>query len=418
MSHSKLKQVENWLNAKQGKSFHYKMEKFQAALDLANHPEHDFPSIHIAGTNGKGSTIAFLQQLYQAHGLRVGAFVSPHVISYHDRVTINDQPISVEDFVTIALEIQELEAKLRQNFEPLSYFETMTLVMFYYFSRAKLDIALIEVGIGGLHDVTNVIQPLLSIITSIGLDHQDMLGETLGQIAAQKAGIIKAGTPVVLGPLDTESQAVIQAIARENSAPIYAYRQDFNWTKQGFKNPNYSLAELRLGLEGLHQQENAALALEAFLLSQDFLSFTAQEEQIRNALAQTSWAGRLEIVSTHPLIYLDGAHNVPAIKRLIEFIKEKEDQKITILFSALARKDFQEMLHLLKMELPKVRIMVTSFAYDGAISDSLSPKQTFIPDYKSFLRDFQATASQEEILVVTGSLYFISEVRYYFLSNH
>ncbi len=267
MSHQELTQVEAWLNAKQGKVFRYKVEKFQLALDLAGHPEQGFPSIHIAGTNGKGSTIAFLQQLYQAHGLRVGAFVSPHMVSYHDRMTINDHPIRQEVFLELARSVKDLESTLTQTYEPLSYFETMTLIMFLYFSRANLDIALIEVGIGGLHDVTNVIQPLISVITSIGLDHQDILGPSLGKIAEQKAGIIKAGIPVVLGPLDAQSRDIITQIAFEKSAPVLASNQDFHWIGQRFTNADVTLDQLELNLEGAHQKENAAIALETFFLS-------------------------------------------------------------------------------------------------------------------------------------------------------
>ncbi|HFH9840035.1 TPA: folylpolyglutamate synthase/dihydrofolate synthase family protein [Streptococcus suis] len=403
--------LENWLNTKQGQVFHYKMEKIEYALELLGNPQFAVPVIHVAGTNGKGSTIAFLRQLFQTHGLRVGSFVSPHMVSVHDRICIDNQPISDPDFQHYLQKVYDLEQEVATRYEPFRYFEVMVLIMFLYFQDQPLDVALVEVGIGGLLDTTNVVAPALSVITSIGMDHQDLLGSTLGEIAEQKAGIIKESVPVVLGPLCPETTAICCQIALDKQAPVYQFGQEFTYKAGQFSNADRDLSELVLGLAGPHQEENAAVALQTFLLYMTNIPKDIQPQLIQQALAQTSWPGRLELVAQESTIYLDGAHNVPAIERLVEFIQEQEEP-VTILFSALRRKDFQEMLELLEEKLPHTPLVLTSFAYDGALSEENRQGREYVENYRAFIEDWQS--SGQGILIVTGSLYFISEVRQMF----
>ncbi|MFI3085755.1 MULTISPECIES: bifunctional folylpolyglutamate synthase/dihydrofolate synthase [Streptococcus] len=400
--------LENWLNTKQGQVFHYKMEKIEYALEQLGNPQFAVPVIHVAGTNGKGSTIAFMRQLFQAHGLRVGSFVSPHMVSVHDRICIDSQPISDHDFQHYLQKVYDLEQEVAARYEPFRYFEVMVLIMFLYFQDQPLDVALVEVGIGGLLDTTNVVAPALSVITSIGMDHQDLLGLTLGEIAEQKAGIIKENVPVVLGPLCPETTAICRQIALDKQAPVYQFGQEFTYKAGQFSNTDINLSELVLGLAGHHQEENAAVALQTFLLYMTNIQKDIQPQLIQQALAQTSWPGRLELVAQAPKIYLDGAHNVPAIERLVEFIQEQEEP-VTILFSALRRKDFQEMLELLDEKLPHTALVLTSFAYDGALSEENRQGRDYVENYQQFIEDWQSR--KQGILIVTGSLYFISEVR-------
>ncbi|MEG3244521.1 folylpolyglutamate synthase/dihydrofolate synthase family protein [Streptococcus suis] len=400
--------LENWLNAKQGQVFHYKMEKIEYALELLGNPQFAVPVIHVAGTNGKGSTIAFMRQLFQIHGLRVGSFVSPHMVSVHDRICIDSQPISDHDFQHYLQKVYDLEQEVVTRYEPFRYFEVMVLIMFLYFEAQQPHVALVEVGIGGLLDTTNIVAPALSLITSIGMDHQDLLGSTLGEIAEQKAGIIKENVPVVLGPLSPETTAICRQIALEKQAPVYQFDQEFTYKAGQFSNADIELSELVLGLAGQHQEENAAVALQTFLLYMTNIQKDIQPQLIKQALAQTNWPGRLELVAQEPKIYLDGAHNVPAIERLIEFIQEQEEP-VTILFSALRRKDFQEMLELLEEKLPHTALVLTSFAYDGALSEENRQGRDYVENYQQFIEDWQS--SEQGILIVTGSLYFISEVR-------
>ncbi|MGQ7380995.1 bifunctional folylpolyglutamate synthase/dihydrofolate synthase [Streptococcus suis] len=403
--------LENWLNTKQGQVFHYKMEKIEYALELLGNPQFAVPVIHVAGTNGKGSTIAFMRQLFQAHGLRVGSFVSPHMVSVHDRICIDSQPISDPDFQHYLQKVDDLEQEVAARYEPFRYFEVMVLIMFFYFQDQQPHVVLVEVGIGGLLDTTNVVAPALSVITSIGMDHQDLLGSTLGEIAEQKAGIIKENVPVVLGPLSPETTAICRQISLDKQAPVYQFGQEFSYKTGQFSNPDIDLSELVLGLEGPHQEENAAVALQTFLLYMASIQKDIQPQLIQQALAQTSWPGRLELVAQEPTIYLDGAHNVPAIERLIEFIQEQEEP-VTILFSALRRKDFQEMLELFEEKLPHTPLVLTSFAYDGALSEENRQGRDYVENYQHFIEDWQS--SKQGILIVTGSLYFISEVRQMF----
>ncbi|MGO0076399.1 bifunctional folylpolyglutamate synthase/dihydrofolate synthase [Streptococcus suis] len=400
--------LENWLNTKQGQVFHYKMEKIEYALEQLGNPQFAVPVIHVAGTNGKGSTIAFMRQLFQAHGLRVGSFVSPHMVSVHDRICIDSQPISDHDFQHYLQKVYDLEQEVAARYEPFRYFEVMVLIMFLYFQDQQLDVALVEVGIGGLLDTTNVVAPALSVITSIGMDHQDLLGSTLGEIAEQKAGIIKENVPVVLGPLSPETTAICRQIALEKQAPVYQFGQEFTYKAGQFSNTDIDLSELVLGLAGHHQEENAAVALQTFILYMTNIQKDIQPQLIQQALAQTSWPGRLELVAQEPKIYLDGAHNVPAIERLVEFIQVQEEP-VTILFSALRRKDFQEMLELLDEKLPHTALVLTSFAYDGALSQENRQGRDYVENYQQFIEDWKS--SKQGILIVTGSLYFISEVR-------
>lgn len=400
--------LENWLNTKQGQVFHYKTEKIEYALELLGNPQFAVPVIHVAGTNGKGSTIAFLRQLFQAHGLRVGSFVSPHMVSVHDRICIDSQPISDHDFQCYLQKVYDLEQEVAARYEPFRYFEVMVLIMFLYFQDQQPDLALVEVGIGGLLDTTNVVAPALSLITSIGMDHQDLLGSTLREIAEQKAGIIKENVPVVLGPLCPETTAICRHIAQDKQASVHQFGQEFTYKAGQFSNADIELSELVLGLAGHHQEENAAVALQTFLLYMASSQQAISPQLIQQALAQTSWPGRLELVAQEPKIYLDGAHNVPAIERLVEFIQVQEEP-VTILFSALRRKDFQEMLELLEEKLPHTALVLTSFAYDGALSEENRQGRDYVENYQQFIEDWQS--SEQGILIVTGSLYFISEVR-------
>ncbi|HEL9630831.1 TPA: bifunctional folylpolyglutamate synthase/dihydrofolate synthase [Streptococcus suis] len=400
--------LENWLNTKQGQVFHYKMEKIEYALELLGNPQFAVPVIHVAGTNGKGSTIAFLRQLFQAHGMRVGSFVSPHMVSVHDRICIDSLPISDHDFQHYLQNIYDLEQEVAARYESFRYFEVMVLIMFLYFKDQQPDLALVEVGIGGLLDTTNVVAPALSLITSIGMDHQDLLGSTLREIAEQKAGIIKQNVPVVLGPLCPATTAICRQIAQDKQASVYQFGQEFTYKAGQFSNADLELSELVLGLAGSHQEENAAVALQTFLLYMTDIQKDIQPQLIKQALAQTNWAGRLELVVQEPKIYLDGAHNVPAIERLVEFIQEQEEP-VTILFSALRRKDFQEMLGLLEEKLPHTPLVLTSFAYDGALSEENRQGRDYVENYQQFIEDWQSAG--QGILIVTGSLYFISEVR-------
>ncbi len=386
-------EVEEWLHSRIGLNFRSGLGRMQRAVDLLGNPERTYPIIHVTGTNGKGSTIAFMRELFVAHGKKVGTFTSPHIISIHDRICINGQPIAEEDFVRIANQVNEMEKTLLQTHDQLSFFELLTLIALLYFKEQGVDLVLLEVGIGGLLDTT------------------ETLGDSLEEIAEQKAGIFKAGKKAVIAKLTPEARNVCQKKARELAVELYQAGRDFILNAGDFSSKLASFSQLEIGLEGVYQQENAALALETFLLFMASRGERVEEEFVRRALKETHWAGRLERI--RPQIYLDGAHNLPALTRLVEFIQEKIQQgyQVHILFGALKRKDYQGMLGYLSEQLPQVELKVTGFDYQGSLDEKDVAGYDLIPSYGDFIREFEDKANDQDLLFVTGSLYFISEVR-------
>ena len=404
-------EVEEWLHSRIGLNFRSGLGRMQRAVYLLGNPEKTYPIIHVTGTNGKGSTIAFMRELFVAHGKKVGTFTSPHIISIHDRICINGQPIAGEDFVRIANQVKEMEKTLLETHDQLSFFELLTLIALIYFKEQRVDLVLLEVGIGGLLDTTNVVTGEIAVITSIGLDHQETLGDSLEEIAEQKAGIFKTGKKAVIAKLTPEAELVCHKRARELAVDLYQAGQDFTFNAGDFSSSLARFSQLKIGLEGTYQRENASLALQSFLLFMASREEKVDEELVRQALQETHWAGRLERI--RPQIYLDGAHNLPALTRLVEFIQEKIQQgyQVRILFGALKRKDYQGMLGYLSEQFPQVELKVTGFDYQGSLDEKDVTGYDLIPSYGDFIREFEEKANDQDLLFVTGSLYFISEVR-------
>ena len=404
-------EVEKWLHSRIGLNFRSGLGRMQRAVDLLGNPEQTYPIIHVTGTNGKGSTIAFMRELFVSHGKKVGTFTSPHIVSIHDRICINGEPISDTDFIRLADKVKAMEQRLLETHDQLSFFELLTLIALLYFKEQEVDLVLLEVGIGGLLDTTNIVTGEIAIITSIGLDHQETLGDSLVAIAEQKAGIFKPGKSAVIANLASEAQLVCQRTANDLGVSLYQADQDFSFRNRNFSSSLADFNHLILGLEGAYQEENAALALQAFLLFMAQRNEKVDQEAVRAALQATKWAGRLEAVTEH--IYLDGAHNLPALERLVEFIQEKIQQRYQpqILFGALKRKDYSGMLTYLTEHLPDIALYVTSFDYQGSLEEQDFGDYTSIASYRDFIDNFESSAGEQDLLFVTGSLYFISEVR-------
>ena len=409
-------EVEKWLHSRIGLNFRSGLERMQRAVDLLGNPEQTYPIIHVTGTNGKGSTIAFMRELFVAHGKTVGTFTSPHIVSIHDRICINGQPISDTDFIRLADKVKAMEQRLLETHDQLSFFELLTLIALLYFKEQKVDLVLLEVGIGGLLDTTNVVTGEIAVITSIGLDHQETLGNSLAEIAEQKAGIFKSGKSAVIANLTPEARIVCQKVAEDLGVTLYQADKDFSFESGHFFSSLVDFNQLKLGLEGAYQEENAALALQSFLLFMNQRSEVVNQEAIRRALKTTRWAGRLEAITEH--IYLDGAHNLPALERLVEFIQRKNQQgyRPQILFGALKRKDYSGMLTYLTDHLPDTALYVTSFDYQGSLADQDLSDYHRVSSYRDFIDGFEASAEEKDLLFVTGSLYFISEVRAYLVN--
>lgn len=418
-----MQAIREWIEDSQQYKRKHGLRRMELLLELLNNPQKKVSMIHVTGTNGKGSTIAMLMSLFKHHQFRVGAFVSPHLIDYTDRFLLNGEAMTSDIFESIAVQVQQAEQQLVNQYGHLSFFEVMTAIAFVYFAQEMVDVALIEVGIGGLLDTTNVIHSDVSVITSVGLDHQEMLGDSEEAIAIQKTGIIKPHQVVVLGKVAPLVQEVTKIVADTYESKLLIAEENFDLriTKEQeyqFTNQAVVVRFPKLGLAGGYQVDNAAVALQAFLSWMEMQQQLWANEAIQQAMAVVTWPGRMEIMSEQPLIFLDGAHNLHAMKRLVENVRLKQqDSPQTILFSALKRKQYLEMLAYLHQELPNVKIRVTQFDFPGSIEKDDVSNETFIANYREFITHFKQSGELNEQLWVTGSLYFLSEVRQFLLES-
>ena len=418
-----MQTVREWILDRMKYKRKYGLDRMRALMSLLGNPQDEYPIIHVTGTNGKGSTIAMLSSLFVHHGQKVGAFVSPHLIDYTDRFLINGNVMPEEEFEIVGNLVQQAEATLIDEYEPLSFFEIMTAMVLVYFSRKKVEVALLEVGIGGLLDTTNIVHSTMSVITSIGMDHEEMLGNTLEEIAIQKTGIFKQNQAVVLGNLPTEALQVAEVIGKAYNCDLHTFEREFNIEpfEDGFifTNSDTRIHISYLNLKGNYQLENAAVALECFLQFEKNFQLPIELSAIQESFQTVTWPGRMEVVHQSPTVILDGAHNIHALKRFVETVKQhgEDGAQQTILFSALKRKHYKEMVDYLRKELPEARLVVTTFEYAGAIekTDYPSSEIEFVENAQQFIENYINKTSDQEILWITGSLYFISFVRKIFI---
>ena len=413
--------IQEWLKKSESIPRKHGLYRMEAIIEALGNPERGLKSIHIAGTNGKGSTAAMVTAFAKAHGLRVGTFTSPHMDSIRERIQLDGVPLGEEPFWQAASVIREVEIRLFEEWGAFNYFEILTAMMFVVFQQEAVDLAIIEVGIGGLLDNTNVGHPLVSVITTIGLDHQDLLGSTLEEITAQKAGIIKAWQQVVVGPVTRECMDVIRGVASEKGATIQAFGEDFSLVEDSYQDIELTIPLEQLALKGAFQKENATVAIRAFRSWMEATSRSVQREFIEAALPVVSWPGRMEVLQATPLVIIDGAHNLPAIERLVQNMRTHVGKKQTLLFSALTRKDSKQMLAKLQEALPDVNIILTSFHPSKGQSIARSDVEAYLDSrkisYEESFEDvidrFASSTDDKSELWVTGSLYFIAEVRHW-----
>ena len=413
--------IQEWLKKSESIPRKHGLYRMEAILEALGNPERELKSIHIAGTNGKGSTAAMVTAFAKAHGLRVGTFTSPHMDSIRERIQLDGVPLGEEPFWQAVSVVKEVESRLFEEWGAFNYFEILTAMMFVVFQQEAVDLAIIEVGIGGLLDNTNVGHPLVSVITTIGLDHQDLLGSTLEEITAQKAGIIKAGQQVVVGPVTRECMDVIREIASEKGATVQAFDEEFFLIEESYQDSLQTIPLKQLALKGAFQKENATVAIRAFCSWMEATGRSLQPEFIEAVLRVVSWPGRMEVLQETPLVIIDGAHNLPAIERLVQNMTARVGKKQTLLFSALTRKDSQQMLLRLQEALPDVNIILTSFHPSRGLSIARSdvevyldsPKVSYEESFEEVIDRFASSTDDESELWVTGSLYFIAEVRHW-----
>ena len=413
--------IQEWLKKSESIPRKHGLYRMEAILEALGNPERGLKSIHIAGTNGKGSTAAMVTAFAKAHGLRVGTFTSPHMDSIRERIQLDGVPLEEEPFWQAASVVKEVESRLLEEWGAFNYFEILTAMMFVVFQQEAVDLAIIEVGIGGLLDNTNVGHPLVSVITTIGLDHQDLLGSTLEEITAQKAGIIKSGQRVVVGPVTRECMDVIREIASEKGAAVQAFGEDFFLIEESYQDSSLTISLEQLALQGAFQKENATVAIRAFRAWMEVTGRSVQAEFIEAALRVVSWPGRMEVLQDTPLVMIDGAHNLPAIERLVQNMMASKAKKQTLLFSGLTRKDSQQMLLRLQEALPDANIILTSFHTSKGQSIARSDVEAYLnsrkfsyeESFEDVIDRFASSTDDKSELWVTGSLYFIAEVRHW-----
>ncbi|MFN0107908.1 MAG: bifunctional folylpolyglutamate synthase/dihydrofolate synthase [Blastocatellia bacterium] len=408
------------------------LETVQALAGALDNPQQKFPAIHIAGTNGKGSTAAMTEAILRAANLKIGLFTSPHLISITERCRVNGDNISENDFARLATVVREASETLvaggRLEASP-TFFEQVTMIAYLHFAESKVDLAVLEVGMGGRLDATNICQPLVTAITSIGFDHQQYLGNTLAAIAGEKAGIIKQKVPVIVAPQTDEAMQAIAARAAELNAPLISVAgESFTITPNvsGRYRLRYRDYDALLNLRGHHQAENAMTAI---LIAEQLrqLGWKIEKEAIEEGLSQAEWLGRLQLIEAQNLsapVLVDGAHNPAGAETLRNFLADNySDVPITLIFGAMADKSVAEIADSL---FPPARHLILTKANNPRAA---SP-QTIAEHAKRSRQDAvctdnlaEALAQAESItpadglIVVCGSLYLAGELLHYLTTN-
>ena len=431
-----MKEFENnqWIANYRTDQPHFGLERMVELLALRGNPHLKLKVIHVGGTNGKGSTIAFLKNLLEKLGLRVGVFSSPYLIHYTDQISINGESIPKARLEDLMADYQSLlEGETAANLQGTTEFEIITAIAYDYFASEQVDVAIMEVGMGGLLDSTNVCQPILTGITTIGLDHVALLGDTLEAIAEQKAGIIKQGIPLVTGRIAPEALTVIDRIAEGKDAPRFAYGADYqvSYQKSVVTGEVFDYTSVvrqgrfQTGLLGLHQIENAGMAIALLdTFCQEVGRKLPANILIAQALEETRWPGRLEVVSRNPLMILDGAHNPHAIKALLATLQERfADYRKEILFTCIKTKALEDMLDLLE-QIPDTELTLTHFDDSRATDESVlkeaaKSRNLSYQGWQDFLEQKLTDKKEEKktVRIVTGSLYFLSQVRAYLMER-
>lgn len=398
---------------------HLGMERIQGLTALLDHPERKIRTVHVTGTNGKGSVTTFLANMLQQAGLKVGSYTSPHFVRYNERICLNGEEISNEDFAAVTEKTKAaLDRFLAQGGEQPTQFEFITAMAFLYFAEKQVDCAVIEVGMGGLWDSTNIITPEVSVITNVTLEHTERLGKTIEAIAAQKAGIIKPGVPVVTGA-EGKALEVIRGAAEANHAPLYVYGDDFS-TEERTSSMDTQTFLYRLGekelevaihLPGEHQILNGAAALTAAEILRDKHGVPDEAAMLRGMEA-ARWPGRLERIHRNPDIILDGAHNPSGVTVLRKALDEYYPKARRIyVFGMMADKDVSQVSDILFR--PEDTIY-TVLAHEGDRSEKpeklaqrLHKNAVPMEDLTAAYQRAVSEAGPEDVVIVCGSLYLI-----------
>lgn len=393
-------------------------------LEKIGSPHKNLKVIHVAGTNGKGSTVNFIKDVLK-EDYKVGSFVSPHLITYCDRIKIGDEEISQEDFAEIGEFIIAKEPEIIEDYGELNLFEFLTIMAIIYFDREKVDITVLEVGMGGRADSTNIFtsrEKLISIITSISMDHMEYLGNTIEEIADAKAGIITEKGLVLTTNKDPKILGVINREAEEKSAEIY-YTKDLESEilKSDLKGIDFKVKlgeweEFSLSQIGNYQVENALGAIYALYLLNKNGILKISTEKIRERIKTSTWKGRMEIVSKNPLIILDGAHNFDGIKKLVESIENFKFKKLYLIMSILSDKEHKKMLEEISSYTDEVVFVNLDYKRGTSPEELKSEAGDYglsaeVMSVEDAIKHYKEKYSDGDLILITGSLYFVSEAR-------
>lgn len=415
-----MQDIEAYLKKRQSLGIKPGLERMTLLLERLGHPEKNIRIIHVTGTNGKGSTVECIAQSLIANGYKVGVFSSPSFTGVTGHFLINGKSISEHDLINILKKMIPIIEQIDEWGEAPTSFEIITAMSFLYFQN-RVDVAIIEAGMGGRFDTTNGIDPILSVITSIALDHESFLGNTLEQIAYHKAGIIKPNRPVIVGPVPKEAEQVIHEEVKKNGSPIFVYGTDyianpkdesFVWRHKSGIEKNVSLS-----LKGTHQLENASVAMMTLLYIEQHLSLMIDWEIVLQALKEVSLPGRFERLVDQPTIIVDSAHNVAAIKSFIHTVQQQNLNKDShLLFAGFRDKQIEKMVcHLQKVS---DSVTLTTFDHERAARKKdyhviLNHHKgiQFTPYWQQEIEQFLKESSESDTLLITGSLHFVMLVR-------
>ncbi|MFC6463508.1 bifunctional folylpolyglutamate synthase/dihydrofolate synthase [Marinilactibacillus sp. GCM10026970] len=418
-----MEEVTALVNTNRGNGKKENLDRMASLMQKLGNPQNQLKFIHIAGTNGKGTTASFISSILREAGMQVGLFTSPHLEVVNERIQVDQTFISDQDFIDctekVAVYVAEVEAELS---EKLYSFEILTAVAFVYFSRQNCDLVVLETGIGGRLDSTNIIEtPEVAVVTSIGLDHMNMLGHTLKEIAQEKAGIIKMNGSVVIYDCGNELQPIFEERAREKQAELKVLNQsDIELLSASVKGQEFNYKQyrnLKIKMVGVHQLSNAALSIETALqLKATYEMIT--DEAIRKGLEKAFWAGRMEVLREEPLVLVDGAHNEQGVALLSQNIRSLfPDQKITFVVGMMKDKAYIDMIENVS-DIARQILTVSPDPWRGfdaeevaTILNNRGQSARFVKSVEDIQKYIEKEAEKKEVIVVFGSLYLVGDLR-------
>jgi dihydrofolate synthase/folylpolyglutamate synthase len=402
----------------------FNLTQVERILNAIGDPHKEIQTIHIGGTNGKGSTAAMMGSILQKEGYRVGLYTSPHLIRFTERIKVNGKEIEEEEVVALAGWMRK-EIEASGILPPFTFFDFTTAMALHYFKQKLVDLAILEVGLGGRLDSTNVVDPLIAIITNIAKDHEEYLGKSILKIAQEKAGIIKKGRPLITAATQPLVLRLFSKVCQGKESPYFRVGKEFRYVRAedgdfDYEGLNRKLWGIHLNLKGFHQVINATTALGAMEVLED-LGYRVSTHAMIDGLKEVDWPGRLEMVSSSPRVILDGAHNPAGALVLKESLeKEFQYQNLILLIGIMKDKDIQSMLHLLA---PLAHhIIFTKPHTDRAAAPSLlkkalgqnGKKAEIAEDLREAIERGLSLTQEEDLLCITGSLYTVGEARAYF----